>query len=131
MEGYERPIILTNEETAEGIYAASGGVEVAGGGAGGAGGAGGEGDFGSKPSCDSLYMGGVFRAPDWNNTTSNIGRYGCNGCVANRGDQRCVLTDPELEDPGTWASYRMDDGNRKPLWEKNGYTPDGFTYNPY
>jgi hypothetical protein len=120
MEGYVKPIILSNEEVAEGIFAASGGLEVVEGG--------GEGDYGTKPSCDSIYMNGEFRpqssAPG---SLPNIERYGCNGCRAYRGDH-CVLSEPGLEQPETWASYRGDDGYRLPQWESLGYLPDGENY---
>jgi hypothetical protein len=125
MKSYEKPVVLSNEEISEGIFAASGGgVEAA---APGEAAAGGNEDYGSKPGCDSKYMGGVFQAPKWSFTT-NIDTYGCNGCVANRNDQSCVLSDPELEEPSKWASYRVDDGHRMPKWEAMGFAPNDMNY---
>lgn len=49
MKNYERPVMIRTEELAEGVYLASGGIK-----------------------CDSVYMNGVWQAPDysdWNGTT--------------------------------------------------------------
>jgi hypothetical protein len=120
VKGYEKPVILVNEDISEGVFAASGQGEAA------AENGGSEG-IGDRPRCDSKYMGGVFHAPKWNGT-NNLESYGCNGCPANRGDQRCALTDPELEDPSRWDSYRADDGQRMPRWEMLGYLPNDMNY---
>jgi hypothetical protein len=120
MENYEKPVIIVNEDVSEGVYAASGGA------ADDSGGSGNE-SYGAKPKCDSKYMGGVFHAPKWNGTT-NMESYGCNGCPADRSDQRCALTEPELEDPSRWDSYRADDGQRMPRWEMLGYAPNDMNY---
>ena len=67
MANYEKPVIIDTEEHYEGVYAASGDNT----------------DSGvSAPKCDSKYMNGVWHAPDYNNTTSYIQRFGCNGCPA-------------------------------------------------
>ena len=41
MKNYERPVMIRTEELAEGVYLASGGIK-----------------------CDSVYMNGVWQAPD-------------------------------------------------------------------
>ena len=61
MANYEKPVIIDTEEHYEGVYAASGDNT----------------DSGvSAPKCDSKYMNGVWHAPDYNNTTSYIQRFG-------------------------------------------------------
>jgi hypothetical protein len=100
---YERPIIITNSELAEGIYTASGSA---------------------TPSCDSKYIKGVFHAPDYNNTTSYIERFGCLGCPAFRYNG-CGLQSEDY-----WGSYDVDNGSRFPSWEKIGHEPnDAINWN--
>ena len=64
MKNYERPVMIRTEELAEGVYLASGGIK-----------------------CDSVYMNGVWQAPDysdWNGTTRGYKQqFGCLGCPAN------------------------------------------------
>ena len=64
MKNYERPVMIRTEELAEGVYLASGGIK-----------------------CDSVYMNGVWQAPDysdWNGTTRGYKQQsGCLGCPAN------------------------------------------------
>ena len=61
MKNYERPVMIRTEELAEGVYLASGGIK-----------------------CDSVYMNGVWQAPDysdWNGTTRGYKQqFGCLGC---------------------------------------------------
>ncbi len=104
MQNYVKPIILANNELSEGVYAASG----------------------DGPKCDSKYMNGTFKAPDYSNTTTNIGRYGCLGCPAFR-QNGCGLN-LDYIDSGKAGSYDQDNGNRMPGWERNGHKPDGFTW---
>ena len=93
MKNYERPVMIRTEELAEGVYLASGGIK-----------------------CDSVYMNGVWQAPDysdWNGTTRGYKQpFGCLGCPANTASG------------GYAGSYDVDNGNRKPSWEKKGYGPD-------
>lgn len=102
MSTYTKPVVLTNEELAEGVYAASGS---------------------STPGCDSKYMQGVFVAPSygWENTMKE--HYGCLGCPAysyeNGGE--CGLLNHYV-DSGLAGSYDTDAGNRMPEWERMGYT---------
>ena len=105
MRNYEKPMVLSNEELAEGIYAASG---TAG------------------PRCDSIYMQGVWQAQDhsdWAGGTRGYKQqFGCLGCPANTDNGCGLLT--HYEDSGNASSYDKDNGNRKPTWEKKGYGPD-------
>lgn len=142
MTSYEKPIVLENEDLAEGIYAASGAVddgysEVT----------------GSEPEpsesssesndtdpgettntnttqndlkCDSQYMQGVWQAPDYS-PWGPEGRgykqqFACLGCPANTGSGCGLQT--HYVDSGNAESYNVDNGNRMPSWEKKGYGPD-------
>ena len=103
MRQYEKPMLIVTEEYAEGIYASSGQVQV---------------------SCDSKYMNGVFRAPDYSNSNSYIERFGCNGCPAFRWNSCAVQTETQ------WGSYDKDKGNRMPNWERIGHEPyDAIDWN--
>lgn len=120
MKMYEKPIILKTEEAMEGIYLASGDAGAGGG--------------GGRPGCDSIYMQGVWQAQDnssWGNSTRGYKQqFGCLGCPANRGggasdagNGGCgLLIDQAYLDGAT--SYDVDNGNRKPEWERRGYGPD-------
>lgn len=102
-EDYERPVMIRTEELAEGVYLASGGIK-----------------------CDSVYMNGVWQAPDysdWNGTTRGYKQqFGCLGCPANTASGCGLLS--HYVDSGYAGSYDVDNGNRKPSWEKKGYGPD-------
>ena len=131
VKNYEKPVVLANDELAEGIYAASGEVvdntppdvdttpsEPA------------EGNSASSdngPKCDSIYMKGVWQ--DQNRTTWAPGetksykeQFGCLGCRAYTADGCGLLT--HYVESGYASSYDDDNGNRKPGWEKKGYGPD-------
>ena len=103
MKTYERPVMIRTEELAEGVYLASGGIK-----------------------CDSVYMNGVWQAPDysdWNGTTRGYKQqFGCLGCPANTASGCGLLS--HYVDSGYAGSYDVDNGNRKPPWEKKGYGPD-------
>ncbi len=114
MKNYEKPVVVVSGETAEGVYAASGavgsaGVEAADG----------------APKCDSIYMKGVWQAPDysdWQGVTRGYKQqFACLGCPANT-DSGCGLQ-THYVDSGQASSYDVDNGNRKPTWEKKGYGP--------
>lgn len=108
---YVKPIISIDLGLAEGVYAASGAADSSGGG-------------GIK--CDSVYMKGVWQAPDYSSwaggTRGYKQQFGCLGCPANRYNGCGLLTD--YIDSGNASSYDTDNGNRKPSWEKKGYGPD-------
>ena len=110
MQEYAKPIVLENEELAEGVYAASGSVV--------------SGDSG--PKCDSVYMNGKYQEPDrseWAGGTRGYKQqFGCLGCPAFTGTA-CGLT-THYPDSGYADSYKVDDGNRMPSWEAKGYTPN-------
>jgi hypothetical protein len=109
MKLYEKPMVLTNEELAEGVYAASGDAAL---------------------KCDSKYMKGVWQAEDtsswWvDGVETKRGykqQFGCNGCPANTGSGCGLLT--HYVDSNYAASYDTDNGKRMPDWEAKGYGPD-------
>lgn len=96
MKNYEKPIVDVNPGLAEGVYTASGDA---------------------TPACDSNYINGEFRAPNYYTDASYIERFGCNGCPAFRWNG-CALKLETL-----WPSYDVDNGHRRPNWEKAGYKP--------
>lgn len=103
MKNYKKPIIEIIEAS-EGIYSASG-----------------------SSLCDSIYMKGVYQAPDYSNWSEGEARnykaqYGCHGCPAFTGTA-CGLTTHYI-DADKADSYDVDAGNRKPIWEQKGYQPD-------
>lgn len=111
VNNYEKPIVLENEELAEGVYAASGAVS-----------GGGttttptvpENPSPQAPVCDSIYIKGSYRQPDhsdWLNGTNLNGR-GCEGCPACWSNGVCHV-----------ASYPAEEDCR-PSWEKFGYGPN-------
>lgn len=109
---YEKPIVVPVDEAAEGIYAASGATNTNG-----------ETDGGVK--CDSVYMKGVWQAPDYSDwaggTRGYKQQFACLGCPANTANG-CGLQTHYVES-GHASSYDVDNGNRKPSWEKKGYKP--------
>ena len=108
MAKYEKPVIEVNEALAEGVYASSGANQTAG------------------PKCDSIYMNGVWQKPDYSDwggeTRGYKQQFGCLGCPANTGSGCGLLT--HYVDSGNASSYDVDNGNRKPSWEKKGYGPN-------
>lgn len=106
---YEKPVVLPVEDTAEGVYMASGGIAD-----------------GGAPKCDSIYMQGIWQDQDhssWGEGTRGYKQqFGCLGCPANT-DNGCGLLTHYVEADSA-ASYDVDNGNRKPSWEKKGYGPD-------
>ena len=100
---YEKPVVEVMPDLAESVYMASGTT-------GGSGSA-------SANGCNSKYMGGVYHKPDYS-INNNINGLGCNGCPAFRADS-CALQTEYL-----WDSYKVDEGNRMPEWERQGKGPD-------
>lgn len=140
MKNYEKPVVLANEELAEGVYAASGepdmdsndntGIEST-----ESSSENNDTDSGETtenavadngPKCDSKYMQGVWQAPDysgWDGGTRGYKQqFACLGCPANT-DNGCGLQTHYVES-GNASSYDVDNGNRMPSWEKKGYGPD-------
>jgi len=111
MKNYEKPLILGNEELAEGIYTASGDAAA-------------ENDTtgAARPGCDSKYMAGVYQhyQGGWDNTAKE--HYGCIGCPAYRENGCGLQVDQAYLDGAT--SYNVDNGNRMPEWERRGAQPD-------
>lgn len=114
MKKYEKPMIFVNADTSEGVYLASGEAT----------GNGGVSDSGIK--CDSIYMKGVWQAPDYSDwaggTRGYKQQFACLGCPANT-DNGCGLLTHYIDSDNA-ASYEVDNGNRKPTWEKKGYGPE-------
>lgn len=84
MSNYEKPIVVTYEELAEGIFAASGDVA--------------DGNTAdnneTKKGCQSAYMNGIFGGyGSWNGETYKE-RYGCNECPAAWG--YCAVNNPDF-----------------------------------
>ena len=108
MKLYQKPTLTLDASLCESIYAASGSTTDNG------------------PKCDSIYMKGVWQAPDysgWNGGTRGYKQqFACLGCPANTDNGCGLLT--HYEDSGHANSYNVDNGNRKPSWEKKGYGPD-------
>lgn len=108
MKLYQKPTLTLDASLCESIYAASGSITDNG------------------PKCDSIYMKGVWQAPDSSPWTSGTRGYkqqfACLGCPANTDNGCGLLT--HYEDSGHANSYNTDNGNRKPSWEKKGYGPD-------
>jgi len=108
MKDYIVPEIHVVDETSEGVYAASGEEE----------------EWAKK--CDSIYMQGVWQAPDYSDwaggTRGYKDQFACLGCPANT-DNGCGLQTHYLES-GEASSYDVDDGNRMPSWERKGYGPN-------
>lgn len=94
MKNYEKPIVLLNNEVAEGVYAASG-VSDAGDTSGG---------------CDSIYMNGIFSDGTPGGKTYKD-KFGCTGCPAHTGKE-CKLDDPTYDPKGKVL---------KPNWERQGH----------
>ena len=108
MDKYVKPMVVENEELAEGVYAASGSVES------------------GAPGCDSKYMNGVWQNQNhagWvdgdPSTQTKKFILGCNGCPASRWNGCGLLVDQAYLDGAT--SYNVDNGNRMPEWERQGY----------
>lgn len=78
------------------------------------------------PKCDSIYMQGVWQAPDysgWQGVTRGYKQqFGCLGCPAYTADACGLQT--HYEESGKATSYDVDNGNRKPSWEAKGYGPN-------
>ena len=107
MKNYEKPQLIENFETSEGIYMASG-------------------DTTGGVKCDSIYMKGVWQAPDYSDwaggTRGYKQQFGCLGCPAYTGSACGLQT--HYVDSGNASSYDVDNGKRKPSWEQKGYGPD-------
>lgn len=110
MEKYEKPLVVVNNELAEGVYATGSGAGTGTG----------------APGCDSKYMNGVWQAGDYSDwaggTRGYKQQFGCLGCPANTGSGCGLQT--HYVDSNYAASYDVDNGNRMPSWERKGYGPN-------
>lgn len=115
MKEYQSPLVVANEELAEGVFMASGATA----------------DNNTSvddngPKCDSQYMKGEWQAPDYSDwggqTRGYKQQFACLGCPANTANGCGLLT--HYVDSGHASSYDVDNGNRKPSWEKKGYGPE-------
>lgn len=97
---YEKPVVMVNDDLAEGVYAASGATP--------------------KRACNSIYMKGVYVQPTYNPMRDGYkkGR-GCEGCPAWDGKSCRFVSAPE--------QMNFDDDFR-PTWEKEGHLPDEKGY---
>ena len=109
---YQKPLIISENDIAEGVFTASGLIEGA------------EDQTGSEPQqtnlgntlCESQYMLGVWKGSDWSNWQgTNYDVRGCEGCPANWNDGVCHAN----SDPG--FAERED---LRPSWEKEGKGPN-------
>ncbi len=110
MSTYEKPFVMVNEGISESVFTASGTAD--------------DGNGGIK--CDSVYMRGIWQAPDysnWNGSTRGYKQqFGCLGCPAYTATACGLQT--HYEDSGHASSYEVDNGNRMPSWERKGYGPN-------
>ena len=85
MQNYEKPEVILMTECSEGVYLASGGQN---------------GEDPTAGECDSRYMKGAWKKPDYSNSNVQMRAYdrkGCEGCAADDGDGcklRTAVTDP-------------------------------------
>lgn len=106
MKNYEKPEVILMAECSEGVYLASGeqtGEDPASGG------------------CDSRYMKGVWKKPDYSNSSVQMRVYdrkGCEGCAADDGDG-CKLQKGDAKVEGNVY---------QPVWEQQGLTPDTMVW---
>lgn len=100
---YEKPVVYQCEDLAEGVYYGSG-----------------------DAVCNSIYMLGIWQAPDYSDWAGLERGYkqqfGCKGCPAFT-ETGCGLSSHKPES-GDASSYDADNGKRKPTWETNGYGPN-------
>ena len=103
MKNYERPVMIRTEELLRGVYLASGGIK-----------------------CDSVYHERCVAGADYSigmaPHADTSKQFGCLGCPANTASGCGLLS--HYVDSGYAGSYDVDNGNRKPSWEKKGYGPD-------
>ncbi|MCR5451386.1 MAG: hypothetical protein K6F00_02025 [Lachnospiraceae bacterium] len=113
---YNKPKVIELDNLAEGIFTACGGVIT-------------EEESANAPKCDSEYIKGNFVSPDHSQWAAGEQRgykkqFGCLGCPAfTQAGGECGLKTHYIAS-GEAESYKADDGNRMPSWERKGYGPD-------
>lgn len=122
---YQKPEVIPVEDVVEGVYMASGAVgENLGNPNVNPGNDGGNTGGSGEVKCDSVWMQGVYQAPDYSldGTSGYKAQYGCLGCPAFTWNACGLQT--HYEDSGHASSYEVDNGNRKPGWEREGHLPE-------
>lgn len=106
MQNYEKPEVILMTECSEGVYLASGGQT---------------GEDPTAGGCDSRYMKGAWKKPDYSNSNVQMRAYdrkGCEGCAADDGDG-CKLQKGDAKVAGNVY---------QPVWEQQGLTPDPMVW---
>ncbi len=106
MQNYEKPEVILMTECSEGVYLASGGQT---------------GEDPTAGGCDSRYMKGAWKKPDYSNSNVQMRAYdrkGCEGCAADAGDG-CKLQKGDAKVAGNVY---------QPVWEQQGLTPDTMVW---
>lgn len=98
MTDYVRPMVVVNEELAEGVYAASGDET---------------GERTTTLSCQSTYMQGSYMKGD-NKASTYKEKFGCKGCNAYTGNGCKLQSGKDNVDP---------DAIFMPAWEEQGHSP--------
>ena len=102
---YEKPEIKILKHTGEGIYLASGSVEI--------------GNKNDTPACQSVYMNGLWQKPIPGSEPAPVKeRRGCEGCSADDGDGCKILKGGEVNPDGIF----------QPAWERSGIQPDTLVW---
>jgi hypothetical protein len=114
MKNYEKPMIIANDELAEGVYAAPSGDDANGNAASGQ----------NQIKCDSKYMEGNWQIATYASdpTLGYKYIYGCLGCRAYT-PTGCGLLSHYVESNYA-SSYEEDEGRHKPAWEWLGHKPN-------
>ena len=95
MQNYEKPEVILMTECSEGVYLASGGQT---------------GEDPTAGGCDSRYMKGAWKKPDYSNSNVQMRAYDRKGCELQKGDAKVA-------------------GNvYQPVWEQQGLTPDTMVW---
>ena len=106
MQNYEKPEVILLTECSEGGYLASGGPT---------------GEDAPAGGCDSRYMKGAWKKPDYSNSNVQMRAYdrkGCEGWAADDGDG-CKLQKGDAKVAGN--VYQL-------VWEQQGLTPDTMVW---
>lgn len=106
MQNYEKPEVILMTECSEDVYLASGGQT---------------GEDPTAGGCDSRYMKGAWKKPDYSNSNVQMRAYdrkGCEGCAADDGDG-CKLQKGDAKVAGNVY---------QPVWEQQGLTPDTMVW---
>lgn len=106
MQNYEKPEVILMTECSEGVYLASGGQT---------------GEDPAAGGCDSRYMRGGWKKPDYSNSNVQMRAYdrkGCEGCAADDGDG-CKRQKGDA---------KIEENVYQPVWEQQGLPPDTMVW---